>query len=156
MGCTRGRWEHAWNEWVLITTCKQLVWSNRIVRNMSIWNLCLRIRSGEENPLGMIHGHRYLGVPDPRRTETERSGNQYRSRRPCMMPICCCIPLLTSILQLVLRASLDFLKSYLSIRNYSRCVSRQGGHRPLSLPPSTSQAPSLEEHIAKGQEEKGR
>ena len=31
-----------------------------------------------------------------------------------------------------------------------------GGSSPLSLPPSTSQAPSLEEHIAKGQEEKGR
>jgi len=30
------------------------------------------------------------------------------------------------------------------------------GSSPLSLPPSTSQAPSLEEHIAKGQEEKGR
>jgi hypothetical protein len=26
------------NEWVLITTCKQLVWSTRIGRNMSIWN----------------------------------------------------------------------------------------------------------------------
>ena len=31
-----------------------------------------------------------------------------------------------------------------------------GGSSPLSLPPSTSQAPSLEEHIAKGQEEKGK
>jgi hypothetical protein len=31
-----------------------------------------------------------------------------------------------------------------------------GGSSPLSLPPSTSQAPSLEDHIAKGQEEKGR
>jgi hypothetical protein len=31
-----------------------------------------------------------------------------------------------------------------------------GGSSPLSLPPSTSQAPSLEEHIAQGQEEKGR
>jgi hypothetical protein len=31
-----------------------------------------------------------------------------------------------------------------------------GGSSPLSLPPSTSQAPSLEEHKAKGQEEKGR
>ncbi len=31
-----------------------------------------------------------------------------------------------------------------------------GGSSPLSLPPSTSQAPSLEEHVAKGQEEKGR
>ena len=32
----------------------------------------------------------------------------------------------------------------------------KGGSSPLSLPPSTSQAPSLEEHKAKGQEEKGR
>jgi hypothetical protein len=31
-----------------------------------------------------------------------------------------------------------------------------GGSSPLSLPPSTSQTSSLEEHIAKGQEEKGR
>jgi hypothetical protein len=31
-----------------------------------------------------------------------------------------------------------------------------GGSNPLSLPPSTSQAPSFEEHIDKGQEEKGR
>ena len=27
------------NEWVLIATCKQLVWSTRIGRNMPIWNL---------------------------------------------------------------------------------------------------------------------
>jgi hypothetical protein len=31
-----------------------------------------------------------------------------------------------------------------------------GGSSPLSLPPSTSQAPSLDEHIAKGQEKGGR
>jgi hypothetical protein len=31
-----------------------------------------------------------------------------------------------------------------------------GGSIPLSLPPSTSQTPSLEEHIGKGQEEKER
>ncbi len=30
-------------EWVLITTCKQLVWSTRIVRNMPIWILNNRI-----------------------------------------------------------------------------------------------------------------
>ncbi len=29
------------NEWVLISTCKQLVWSTRIGQNMSIWILCL-------------------------------------------------------------------------------------------------------------------
>jgi hypothetical protein len=33
------------NEWVLITTCKQLVWYSRIGRNIPIWILCLRIRS---------------------------------------------------------------------------------------------------------------
>ncbi len=32
-------------EWVLITTCKQLVWSTRIVRNMPIWILCLILGS---------------------------------------------------------------------------------------------------------------
>jgi hypothetical protein len=37
-----------------------------------------------------------------------------------------------------------------------RCLPVMGGSSPLSLPPSTSQAPSLEEHIAKGQEEKER
>ncbi len=34
------------NEWVLITTCKPLVWSNRIRRNMPIWILCLILGSG--------------------------------------------------------------------------------------------------------------
>jgi hypothetical protein len=31
---------------VLIATCKQLVWSNRIARNMPIWVLCLILGSG--------------------------------------------------------------------------------------------------------------
>ncbi len=31
--------------WVLISTCKQLVWSNRIGRNMPIWILCLILGS---------------------------------------------------------------------------------------------------------------
>ena len=43
------------------------------------------------------------------------TGNQCRSRRPCMLPICCCIPLLTAILQLVHWASLDFLLLFLGI-----------------------------------------
>jgi hypothetical protein len=34
------------NEWVLISTCKQLVWSTRIGRNMPIWILCLILGSG--------------------------------------------------------------------------------------------------------------
>jgi hypothetical protein len=34
------------NEWVLIITCKQLVWSTRIDRNMPIWILCLILGSG--------------------------------------------------------------------------------------------------------------
>ncbi len=34
------------NEWVLIATCKQLVWSIRIGRNMPIWVLCLIPGSG--------------------------------------------------------------------------------------------------------------
>jgi hypothetical protein len=38
------------DDWVLIATCKQLVWSNRIGWNMPIWNLCLRIRTGAVNP----------------------------------------------------------------------------------------------------------
>jgi hypothetical protein len=29
--------QQVWNEWVLIATCKQLVWSTRIGRNMPIW-----------------------------------------------------------------------------------------------------------------------
>ncbi len=29
------------HEWVLIVTCKQLVWSTRIGRNMPIWILCI-------------------------------------------------------------------------------------------------------------------
>ena len=41
---------------ILIATCKQLVWSTRIGRN------CLSE--------SMLQGHRYLGVPDPRCTET--------------------------------------------------------------------------------------
>jgi hypothetical protein len=44
---------------------------------------------------------------------------------------CCCIPLLTTILLLVLRASLDFLKSYLSFRTYSRRDSRPGATGPF-------------------------
>jgi len=59
------------DDWVLIVTCKQLVWSNRIGRNMPIWILCLRIRSGTSKPhRAMLQGHRYLGVPDSRLTET--------------------------------------------------------------------------------------
>jgi hypothetical protein len=34
------------NEWVLIATCKQLVWSNRIGRNMPIWVLLIVWNSG--------------------------------------------------------------------------------------------------------------
>ncbi len=34
------------NEWVLIATCKQLVWSTRIGRNMPIWIPCLILGSG--------------------------------------------------------------------------------------------------------------
>ena len=30
------------SDWVLISTCKQLVWSNRIGRNMPIWILCCK------------------------------------------------------------------------------------------------------------------
>ena len=45
------------NEWVLIATCKQLVWSSRIGRNMPIWILCLRIR-----PPVRLYRWRWRGV----------------------------------------------------------------------------------------------
>jgi hypothetical protein len=38
--------ENTMNEWVLIATCKQLVWSIRIDRNIPIWFLCLILGSG--------------------------------------------------------------------------------------------------------------
>jgi hypothetical protein len=45
-------------------------------------------------------------------------------------------------------------REFLTLRKYSRRVSRHGGTRPLSLPPSTSQASSFEEHTTEGHEEK--
>jgi hypothetical protein len=41
------------NEWVVIVTCKQLVWSTRIDRNMPFWILCLILGSdpGTDLPL---------------------------------------------------------------------------------------------------------
>ncbi len=41
------------NEWVLTSTCKQLVWSTRIGRNMPIWILCLILGSGPGEALTM-------------------------------------------------------------------------------------------------------
>ena len=69
---------------------------------------------------------------------------------------CCCISVLTTVLQLAL-----WHFPYISYPCFweSRILSvfpsrtRSG---PLSIPPSTSQAPSLEEHTVKGQEERGK
>ncbi len=63
---------------VLIATCKQLVWSIRIGRNMPIWVLWPgdQARCGKAAP-GMLQDHRYLGVPDPRRAETFASKRRH-------------------------------------------------------------------------------
>ncbi len=70
------------NEWFLITTWKQSVWSTRIGRITLIWNPLLnsRVRS-YESPDSVVAniespqcchtpGPSVLGAPDPRRTET--------------------------------------------------------------------------------------
>ncbi len=108
---------------------------------------------------------RFLNNPGPTHITDVKRILRYiveRTDNQCRPDVRVCSPLLLYLFinpctpTCSLAFSLDFLKSYLSFRTYSRRVSHQGGHRPLSLPPSTSQAPSLEEHIAKGQEEKGR
>jgi hypothetical protein len=45
--------EKSMNEWVLITTCKQLVWSTRIGRSMPIWILYLILGSGPDVVLSL-------------------------------------------------------------------------------------------------------
>ncbi len=57
------------NEWVLIATCKQLVWSTRIGRNMPIWNPLPKCRvsiEGKSGPMRCCHapGPSVLGAPD--------------------------------------------------------------------------------------------
>ncbi len=61
------------NEWVLIATCKQLVWSTRIVRNIPIWNPLPKCRvstEGKSGPMRCCHapGPSVLGAPDTRST----------------------------------------------------------------------------------------
>ncbi len=63
---------HVDNEWVLISTCKQLVWSTRIGRNMSIWILYLILGSGPGTALTLevagygVRSLFYTGLPgDP-------------------------------------------------------------------------------------------
>jgi hypothetical protein len=63
---------------------------------------------------------------------------------------------LISYSKLAFRHHLRFPSSYFWESYSKRYFPVMGGSSPLSLPPSTSQAPSLEEHKAKGQEEKGR
>jgi hypothetical protein len=57
------------NEWVLIATCTQLVWSTRIGRNMPIWILCLILESGPGADLPLeVTGpwFRVIGTCSPR------------------------------------------------------------------------------------------
>jgi hypothetical protein len=56
------------NEWVLVPTCKQLVWSTRIGRNMTIWILCLILGSvpGAALPLEVTGCSRVIGTWSPR------------------------------------------------------------------------------------------
>jgi hypothetical protein len=72
-----------------------------------------------------------------------------------MMSIYCCIPLVIVILQLVHWVSLDFLLLYLGISILNAFPDRIPDGS-LSLPPSTPQEPSLEEHIGKGRENRQR
>ncbi len=73
------------NEWVLIATRKQLVWSTRIGRNMSIWILCLILGSGPGADLPLeVTGScfRAIGTWSPRSSAYRVRCRRTRSHRP--------------------------------------------------------------------------
>ncbi len=62
-----------------------------------------------------------------------RSGNLCKSRGPCVLPAAVVSLLISSFKHLAHPSSLVFLRSYLSFRTYSRCVSHQGSAGPFQL-----------------------
>jgi hypothetical protein len=104
--------------------------------------------------LGMDFGLRF-GKANRTEVRSERTDNQCRPDVRVCSPLMLILSLLSSFQLALEHLSQEFLPYFWE--SYSkRYFLVKGGSSPLSLPPSTSQAPSLEEHKAKGQEEKGR